>query len=401
MLIVNNFAADHAGYFWFHADYVHPWPMDYLRDWWTEFHAGSGWHLLLRLPFIVPLFRQCTLADYVMPSFMLIIGLAIPYSVASSKSKNVSPSLMWLRTLKRAAMLVLLGWIIGNTIGLSDWLHTNRQQPFALELGMNVLQLLGVGYLVARVLYELPAYPRTGAAIILLLWHWALLRFYPQGNLPRGTFTEKHEAVGYIYHTWRFFQGWTIGSAHHFHATLSPVGLLSVPPAAATMLLGSVAGDWMRRKDISDHVKLKRLACFGALAAVVGFLWSFDLPFNKPRWTPCYLLYVSGVGFLLIALLYYLIDLKQSRWWIRPFLVFGANSIAVYFISIEVKVLLLNTPRVTLANGSKLSVGSYFIDQLKHALGGWAGGWAFTILFIGFWWIVLDQMYRRKIFWKL
>jgi predicted acyltransferase len=157
----------------------------------------------------------------------------------------------------------------------------------------------------------------------------------------------------------------------------------------------------MRRKDISDHVKLKRLACFGALAAVVGFLWSFDLPFNKPRWTPCYLLYVSGVGFLLIALLYYLIDLKQSRWWIRPFLVFGANSIAVYFISIEVKVLLLNTPRVTLANGSKLSVGSYFIDQLKHALGGWAGGWAFTILFIGFWWIVLDQMYRRKIFWKL
>ncbi len=39
--------------------------------------------------------------------------------------------------------------------------------------------------------------------------------------------------------------------------------------------------------------------------------------------------------------------------------------------------------------------------QLKTALGSWTGGWAFTILFIGFWWIVMDQMYRRKIFWKI
>ncbi len=346
-----------------------------------------------------PVFRQCTLADYVMPNFMLIIGLAIPYSLASAKAKNIPSRLIWLRTIKRAALLVLLGWILCYFRDqFAPWLYSNPRKPFTVNFGMDVLQLLGVGYLVARILYQLPAKPRLAAALALFLWHWSLLRFYPQGNLPAGTFTEEHNAVGYAYAHWPI---WDMLTLHLGPLTIGWRGLLSVPPAAATMLLGTLAGDWMRRKDISDSTRLRRLAGAGALAAVVGLAWAFVLPFNKPRWTPCYLLYVAGVGMILISLLYYAIDMKQSRWWTRPFIVFGVNPLAVYFLSIMAKVLLLNTPRITLADGSKTSLNSSLVMQFKHALGGWTGGWAFTLLFISFWWIVMDQLYRRKIFWKI
>ena len=40
-------------------------------------------------------------------------------------------------------------------------------------------------------------------------------------------------------------------------------------------------------------------------------------------------------------------------------------------------------------------------NALKQSLGEWEGGWAFTCCFVLFWWLVLDEAYRRRIFWKL
>ena len=57
------------------------------------------------------------------------------------------------------------------------------------------------------------------------------------------------------------------------------------------------------------------------------------------------------------------------------------------------KVLLLNTPRV---HGRPLI--QILLASLKSAMGPWAGGWTFTILYVAFWWMLLDQLYRRKIF---
>ena len=47
------------------------------------------------------------------------------------------------------------------------------------------------------------------------------------------------------------------------------------------------------------------------------------------------------------------------------------------------------------------SVINIMLAALKIHLGPWAGGWLFTVTYVAFWWLVLDQMYHRKIFWKL
>jgi predicted acyltransferase len=335
----------------------------------------------------IPLFSHCTLADYVMPWFMLIIGVAIPFSVASAISRGISKQTMWLRTLRRAAMLVLLGWILCYFRDqFADSLY--GKAPWSFTLGMDVLQLLGMAYLFARILYELPIKPRALLAGLLLVVHWALLKFYPQGDVPPGTFNQHFDAIGYIYDHWNTQN---IGPI-----VVSFRGLLSVPPAAATMLTGTLIGDQLRREDFDPRKKVRGLVAWGMLMVLTGFLLAFDLPFNKPRWTPSYLLYTSGVGTVLLAVLYYLIDVKQRRRWTYPLVVFGTNAIALYFLSILAKVLLLNTPRV---HGRPMI--EVILSTLKNALGPWLGGWTFTILFIAIWWVILDQMYRRKVFWKL
>jgi len=348
----------------------------------AERTAQSPW---LRLP----LFTQCTLADYVMPWFMLIIGVAIPFSVASVMAKGVPRGRIWLRVVRRAALLVALGWILcyfrdqfaPSLYGQTSWRFT---------LGMDVLQLLGTGYLVARVLYELRATPRALAAGFLLIEHWALLRFYPQGIVPRGTFTQHYNALDFIYDHWN--------TQNPGPMNISFRGLLSIPPAAATMLIGTLVGDYLRRDDVAPRAKVRKLIAWGAILAVIGFVWAFDLPFNKPCWTPCYLLWCSGVGTILLALLYNVIDVHNVRRWTYPLVVFGVNALALYWGAIMVKVLLLNTPRL---GPGHVPLIELILSTFKARMGMSVGGWTFTILFIGFWWVVMDHLYRRKIFLKL
>jgi predicted acyltransferase len=299
---------------------------------------------------------------------------------------------MWLRVLQRTAMLVLLGWIVcyfrdqfaNSLYGKTRW---------TFSFGMDVLQLLGMGYLLARVLYELSAKPRAAIAAVLLLGHFALLRLYPQGNVPRGTFNEQFNVLGYVYSHWGFWDAITL---HIGPVTIGWRGLLSVVPTAATMLIGTLVGDRLRRDDEPAGRTVRPLVIWGLLMIVIGVLWAFDLPFNKPCWTPSYLMYVSGVGTVILAGLFWLIDVKQIRRWTYPLVVFGTNAIALYFCSIMFKVLFLNTPRI---HGQP--VIEVVLQSIKSVLGAWAGGWTFTALYITFWWVVVDQMYRRKIFWKL
>jgi predicted acyltransferase len=273
---------------------------------------------------------------------------------------------------------------------------------------MDVLQLLGVSYLVARAMYELPRYPRAAAAIGLLLWHWAFLKSGYQGeHVPRGTFEAvrdaaigrmvEHSAVKYAYDHWGLWGGQVTSWLN-----VNWIGLLSVPPAAGMMLLGTFAGDWMRDKSIDARARTARLTIAGGGLALAGVMWAFDLPMNKPRWTSAYLVYCAGVGFLALALLHWLIDLRRCGGpWTIAFVALGVNAIAAYWVTIMFKVLVLNLPRIRYG-GETMSLTDAIIRALQDAFGSaWIGGWAFTLLFVAFWWAILLLAHSRMIIWKI
>lgn len=74
------------------------------------------------------------------------------------------------------------------------------------------------------------------------------------------------------------------------------------------------------------------IAGIGSLA--LGLLWNMSFPINKLLWTSSFALFAGGWSMLLLALLYWLIDVRGYRKWAFPFVVVGLNSITIYFAQV-------------------------------------------------------------------
>lgn len=397
MLVVNNLGDHRAvGFWWKHADWRPVDLLDDLRVWWSgagEVSEGARW-----AGGVFPLWWHCTLADFVMPWFMLIIGVAMPFSVAAARARGPLGVGYWLRVLRRGATLYVLGWVLGVSLQFLYWRFSRDPSArLTFTLGMDVLQLLGVSYVLSRLLFAVPggAWARMATGLALLAWHWAFLKFLPQGDAAAGTFTSSQNAVSYAYRHWAIFQAIELTS----WLKLSFAGMLSSVPAAGTMLLGAWVGEMLQRD--GRWAKLATLAAAGLIWALAGVLWSLDLPMNKPRWTPGYLLYCSGVGALLLVGLYVLVDVWRVRFWTWPFVALGVNAIGIYFFSILGKIWLLNMPKVVLADGTGRMMTQHLVTVLQGWLGQVGGSWAFTVLFVAVVWALAMWAYARRWVWKV
>jgi len=338
MLLVNNIALDTAT----PAQLVH-----------AEWNAGL------------------TFADLVFPWFLLAVGVAIPYSAASARRRHVPLWQYDLKVLSRAATLVLLGCLIDSSI---------IRAPY-FDLG--VLQLIGLAYLVAALLYELPVSRRALLAAMLLAIYWAIIRFVPIPGGDSGALKPDTNIINHLNLTY----------LAPFHLD----GLLSVIPTGALVLIGTALGDVLR-SDKPPSRKVAQVLGAGAVLVLAGILWSHDLPFNKPLWTTSYVLYSSGLGAVLLGFLFLVLDVNGWRFWALPFLVLGMNAIFVYVVPILVKLYILQVWTVKLPDGSHLVLGVAFMHYWFEAAGRIAGGWGYTLSYIAFWWLVAGWLYRKKVF---
>ena len=77
----------------------------------------------------------------------------------------------------------------------------------------------------------------------------------------------------------------------------------------------------------------------GFECALAGLLWSHTFPINKNLWTSSYVLFAAGWSLLLLALCYWLIDIRRlnqkpiGKALLWPWLVFGSNAITAYVVS--------------------------------------------------------------------
>jgi predicted acyltransferase len=112
-----------------------------------------------------------------------------------------------------------------------------------------------------------------------------------------------------------------------------PEGLLAVLPAIGNALLGILAGLWLRRsaEEVSGDRKAVGLAVAGLALLAIGGLWSFVFPLNKNLWTSSFVLWTCGWASLLLALFYWVIDVRGwARWFGAFFAVIGMNSVLIY-----------------------------------------------------------------------
>lgn len=248
----------------------------------------------------------CTPADFIFPVFMLIVGMSLQLALGRQLDAGAVAAPMARAVLLRGARIVLLGVALNLVSLLAMGGHGFRL--------LGVLQRIGICFALAGMIaiYLRSARAQWAALAAILLGYWALLAggggVEPNVNLPDRIDTAVLGALSYQWDA-------ATGLAHE------PEGILSTLPSLATVILGMRAGDWLRKGRIAP------LAVGGAVAMMIGGLWSLALPLNKQLWTSSFVLWTGGFGMLAIALAYQLIDV---RGWPPLGRAMGVNAITAY-----------------------------------------------------------------------
>ena len=220
------------------------------------------------------------------------------------------------------------------------------QTNFTFE---DTLTQIGLGYLP---LFLIGLGPKRGwwiALGVILVGYWAAFALYP---LPGEGFDYKiagvdpnwsHNAAGLAAHwnkntnlAWAFDR-WFLNLFPRetpFTNNGGGYATLSFIPTLATMLLGLIAGDWLRQA-WSNGKKLGVLiaagiACLGVLGMAADAMGI--CPSVKRIWTPSWVLVSGGWAFLMLAVFYLLNDAIGWSGWSYPLRVIGRNSIAAYMM---------------------------------------------------------------------
>jgi predicted acyltransferase len=277
--------------------------------------TGLAWVDALALQFEHPAWNGFTFYDFIFPLFLFIAGLTLPFSLNKGLELGKSKGELYRKAFKRFLILYACGILYKNApIPFLDW----SQIRF-----VNVLGRIGFAGFVTTVLYLNFGFQKRIFWIAgLLLFYYAALFLIPVPGYGAGDLSFEGNLTGWIDRT--FLPGRLL------QKTYDELGLFTQIPALCLTVLGSLAGDMMRRAGDSDYKKLRNLSVAGIICLAIAFVWSFHFPINKHLWTSSFIMLTGGLAFLSFGLFYWVIDILQFRRWTFFFIVIGMNSLTIY-----------------------------------------------------------------------
>ena len=252
--------------------------------------------------------------DMIFPLFMFISGVAIPYAVNSKVEKGVAKSLLLKKIFIRLLALIAFG-IIYN--GATSNGFTNLRY-------VSVLSQIGFGYFFAALisLYSKSVKGPVYWLLAILAGVAALQLFVPVPGFGAGSFEPATTINAWL--DQRLVPG------RLYDGAFDPEGVLCIVSAVSVTLMGTLAGHVIRSGKQTPTKKALYLALAGVVAIALAYGLRPVYPVIKKMWTVTYVLMAGGYSALLLALFYYVIDVKGYKNWTLFFRVFGMNSITIY-----------------------------------------------------------------------
>lgn len=340
------------------------------------------------------LWAGCSLHDLIQPSFSFLVGVALPFSLASRQARGATFGPLFRHALVRALILILLGIFLRS-------MH-HEQTYFTFE---DTLTQIGLGYGFLFLLGFTSWRVQLGALVVILVGYGAAFALYP---LPGEAFDYaaagvsqnwEHNFSGFAAHwnkntnlAWAFDQ-WFLNLFPREKPFLFNAGgysTLSFIPTLGTMILGLLAGNLLR--STSPQIsKIKHFLILGLLLIALGLLCHFIglNPIVKRIWTPAWVLFSGGCCFLLLAFFYGIIDGAGYRKWAFVLLVIGMNSIAAYVLADGFASFISKSFYIHLGQNFDQVLGAAYAPLVKGGL----------VLFVEIY--ILYWMYKRKLFLKI
>ncbi len=306
--------------------------------------------------------RLCFIA---MPMFLLVVGLVIPFSM--SNRVRASRKKTYNHIFKRALILFVLGEIAGG--------HLLHLKFANMPLYNNILEYIAIGYLVCSIIVlktKINFQIILTAALLVIYYLIFLIIPVPGGD--GEPFSAKMNLAIYI-------DNLVLG-AHHSQGSWQILATISF---IANMLIGVLMGHLLfSNRDQKE--KTKQLFIWGFGMLIAGVIWGFFFPVIRSLWSSSFVLETCGITTLVLAIFYYLIDVKGYSKWAFFFIVFGVNSIAIYMMAHLFDFKLIGN--IVIGGFSEL-----FNKNLQNFIQ--------AMMAMAVMWLIVYFMYRKKIFIKV
>ena len=254
-----------------------------------------------------------TIADSIFPAFILMVGVSIAISSRSGVPRyrpHPDP-----RGAAGAARPVPVEHLLAVR-------HAGISCPPAGRAATDRDRLRGGGADLSRV----PAgVSRAALAVVVLLGYWPLCLLPSPDGSSTDLWVQGHNFVSWFDRAVLGGTRFVLGPQGY-----DPEGLLSTLPTIAEALIGTLAGDFLRR-GLPPREASRAMALAGAAILVAGVGWSFVFPIAKNMWSSSFVLVSAGIALLALAGFHLGFDRDDAP--VRRGGVlgsFGRNAIAAY-----------------------------------------------------------------------
>lgn len=338
----------------------------------------------------LPVHEHFTPTDLIMPFFLFIVGVSVVFALWNKREDTGGHPKIILKMARRTITLFVLGLVFYAYPSILESIFYGGEIKVD---AMGVLQRIALVYFASALIF-LKCTPKTiiWTSIVTLFAYWACT-FIPVPGYPEPQFFRQYFTPGNVPSC---FPEWVDAKIIGF---ANPSGLVSTFPAIVTGLIGVLTG--IQLKTESNKLKnVRKMLLSGIVLLAAGYTWSMFFPIIKDLWTSSYTLVAGGYSVIVFALVYGLVDLKNSRKWTPPFVAYGVNCISVYFISHIVGATLYGIKIG--AREKVLSLHEWInINCFQSWLSPINASLVYALLTIAFWFIPLWYMYRKRIFIKI
>jgi predicted acyltransferase len=297
--------------------------------------------------------------DLVLPAFVFMVGVAMPFALARRKELGANFSQILRHVSWRSLKLILLSQIL-------EWIARGKLQ-FQLH---TALSQIAFTYFLTFLIVQLRFRWQAMVAGLILAGHWALFVLFPG---PDGAFS-RMQNIGAV-----------IDRALFGYNDPDGYVMIHFLGSTVTCLFGVWTGALLRTQRTPAE-KAKVLALAAGAGLVGGKALALVNPMIKRLWTASFTLYSAGWVLLIMLLFILLIDVWGKKKWAFPFVVVGMNSIFVYSVGAGLG--------GWVDRSLGVSVGKLTCESALLPV---AGSCAYLL----FLWCLCYWLYRRKLFIKL
>lgn len=318
-----------------------------------------------------------TPTDLIFPFFLFIVGVSIFYAYSTKISEGVSKTSLYKKIVFRSFKIFALG-IFLNLYPSFDFTE--------LRIA-GVLQRIAIVFLLCSILFLNSSWKLQMIKFIAILIFYCVVMML----LPTPGYDKAMLEPGINMAAWldtKFLPG------AMWEGSWDPEGILSTLSACSTTIYGMLVGRFINFNLTLE--KILQMIIYGFGLCVIGVLWHYYFPINKPIWSSSYVLVTSGLATIVLGICLYYYDCKKNRNWSYPFTVFGTNAIAAYTLAGILAIFFYDI------NIGDKSLNNHFFNGLTSInFKPEIASLLYAIFYVNVIFVLVNILYKKKIFIKL